>query len=48
MYKLLGGLYNFGGVIERRVFCVTGLGDLYLEGLMHGWAYFWNFTAWLP
>ena len=25
-------------------FCVTGLGDLYLEGLIHGGAYFWNFT----
>ena len=23
----------FGGVILRRVFCVTGLGGLYLEGL---------------
>ena len=27
-----GGLI-FGGAIKRRVFCVTGLGDLYLEGL---------------
>ena len=28
----------------RRVFCVTILGGLYLEGLMHGEAYFQNFT----
>ena len=27
-----GGLI-FGGAILRRVFCVTGLGGLYLEGL---------------
>ena len=26
-----GGLI-FGWAIQRRVFCVTGLGDLYLEG----------------
>ena len=25
--------------------CVTGLGDLYLEGLIHGGAYFRNFTV---
>ena len=32
----------FGGAIERRVFCATGLGDLYLGGggLIHGGAYF--------
>ena len=45
-----GGLY-FGGAILRRVFCVTSLGGLYLEGRMHGGAYFRNFTvyyyAWL-
>ena len=35
----------FGGAIEPRVFCVTGLGSLYLEGLLHGGAYFWNFTV---
>ena len=39
-----GGLI-FGGVIERRVFCVTSLGGLYLEGLMHGGPYFRNFTV---
>ena len=27
------------------VFCVTGLGGLYLEGLIHGGAYFRNFTV---
>ena len=26
-------------------FCVTGLGCLYLEGLIHGGAYFRNFTV---
>ena len=39
-----GGLI-FGGAILRRVFCITGLGCLYLEGLIHGGAYFWNFTV---
>ena len=28
-----GGLI-FGGAISRSVFCVAGLGDLYLEGLI--------------
>ena len=35
----------FGGAIQRRVFCVTSLGGLYLEGLIHGGAYFRNFTV---
>ena len=35
----------FTGAIERRVFCVTGFGGLYLEGLLHGGAYFRNFTV---
>ena len=35
----------FGGVIYQRVFCVTGLRGFYLEGLMHGGAYFRNFTV---
>ena len=35
----------FGGAIERRVFCVTRLGGLYLEGLIHGGAFFQNFTV---
>ena len=39
-----GGLI-FGGAISRRVFCVTSLGGLYLEGLIHGGAYFRNFTV---
>ena len=39
-----GGLI-FGGAIQRTVFCVTGLGGLYLEGLIHGGAYFQNFTV---
>ena len=34
----------FGGAIYRRFFCVTGLGGLFLEWLIHGKAYFWNFT----
>ena len=36
---------TFGGAIYRRVFCVTGLGGLYLEQLIHGGAYFQNFTV---
>ena len=35
----------FRGAIERRVFCVTSLGGLYLERLVHGGAYFRNFTV---
>ena len=35
----------FGGAIYRRVFCVTSLGGLYLEGLIHRAAYFRNFTV---
>ena len=38
-----GGLI-FGGAIYQRVFCVTILGGLYLEGLVRGGAYFRNFT----
>jgi len=26
----------FGGAISRKVLCVTSLGGLYLEGLIHG------------
>ena len=36
---------TFEGAIYRRVFCVTSLGGLYLEGLIHGGAYFRNFTV---
>ena len=42
-----GGLI-FGGATSRgffRGFCVTILGGLYLEGLIHGGAYFRNFTV---
>ena len=39
-----GGLI-FGGAIERRVFYVTSLGVLYLEGLIHRGAYFQNFMV---
>ena len=35
----------YGGAILRTVFCVTSLGGLYLEGLIHGGAYFRNFTV---
>ena len=44
MYKPPGGLI-FGGAIKRRAFCVTILRGLYLEGLIHGGAYFRNFTV---
>ena len=39
-----GGLY-LEGRFSGRFFCVTGLGGLYLEGLIHGGAYFRNFTV---
>ena len=39
-----GGLI-FGGAFQRRVFCVTILSGLYFEGLIHGGAYFRNFTV---
>ena len=36
-YKPLGeGGLIFGGAMSRRVFCVTGLGGLYLEGRIFG------------
>ena len=35
----------FRGAIKRTVFCVTGLGGLYLERHIHGGAYFRNFTV---
>ena len=35
----------FGGAILWRVFCIMSLGSLYLEGLIHGGAYFRNFTV---
>ena len=42
--QVLRGLI-FGGAIKQRVFCITGLGGLNLEGLIHGGAYFRNFTV---
>ena len=39
------GRLIFGGAIQRRVFRVTSFGGLYLEGLIHGGAYFRNFTV---
>ena len=32
-------------MIKRRVFCVTSLGGLHLEGLIRGGAHFLNFTV---
>ena len=40
-----GAYINFGGAIERKVFCITRLEGLYLEGLIYGGAYFQNFTV---
>ena len=37
------GLYLDGQF--NRVFCATSSGDFYLEGLIHGGAYFRNFTV---
>ena len=39
-----GGLI-FGGAISRRVFCFWSLEGLYLERIIHGGAYFRNFTV---
>ena len=39
------GAYIWRGDLTE-VFCVTGLGGLYLEGLIHGGAYFRNFKVW--
>ena len=36
--------YNWRGDLTEG-FCVTGLGGLYLEGLINGGAYFRNFTV---
>ena len=38
------GAYIWRGDLTEG-FSVTGLGDLYLEGLIHGGAYFRNFTV---
>ena len=36
---------NFPSTSPRGVYIWTGLGGLYLEGLIHGGAYFRNFTV---
>ena len=42
----MGGAYIWrGDLTEGFNFCVTSLGGLYLEGLIHGGAYFWNFSV---
>ena len=43
-YKPPGGAYIRRGDLTEG-FCVTILGGLYLEGLMHGGAYFRDFTV---
>ena len=42
----MGGLYS-EGQFNGGFFCVTGLRGLYLEGLIHGGAYFRNFTVYI-
>ena len=37
--------YIWRGDLTEGSYCVTDLGDLYLEGLIHGGAYFQNFTV---
>ena len=37
------GAYIWSGDLQGS-FCVTGLGGIYLEGLIHGGAYFRNFV----
>ena len=39
------GAYIWRGNLTEGFFCDTGLGGLYLEGLIHGGAYFRNFTV---
>ena len=39
------GAYIWRGDLTEGFFCVTGLGGLYLEGFIHGGAYFRNFTV---
>ena len=38
-------VYIWMGDLTEGFFCVTGLGGLYLEGLIHGEVYFRNFTV---
>ena len=39
------GGHVFGGAIYQTFFCIMSLGGLYLEGFIHGVAYFQNFTV---
>ena len=39
------GAFIWKGLFIGGFFCVTSLGGLYLEGLIHGWAYFRTFTV---
>ena len=39
------GAYIWWGDLTEGFFCVTSLGGLYLEGFIHGGAYFRNFTV---
>ena len=36
---------DWASLTVGRLFCVTSLGGLYLEGLLHGGAFFRNFTV---
>jgi len=42
-YKLPG--FIFEGTYYRTYFCVSDLGGFYMEGIIHGGAYFRNFTV---
>ena len=42
---VLGILLYLEGRFNGGFFCVMNLGGLYLEGLIDGGAYFWNFTV---
>ena len=42
-YKPVGGLY-LKGQLNGECFCIT-VWRAHLEGLIHGGAYFWNFTV---
>ena len=44
-YKPPGGACIWRGDLTEGFFCVTSLGELYLEGLIHGGAYFRDLTV---
>ena len=44
-FPISQGLIFGGGTDTTEEFCVMSLGGLYLEGLIHGGAYFQNFTG---